>query len=80
MFEEYGIGKYISNRSLRRNVGLQRNLLEYLTSNNMDLIIEKQDGSHYLNPIINAFDALARTTSDSVIAPTALLMMLTFTP
>lgn len=53
LFEEYGIGKYITNRCLRRNVDLQRKLLEYLISNNMDLIVRKKGGSLGLNPVLN---------------------------
>ena len=57
LFEEYGIGKYITNRCLRRNVELQRNLLEYLTNENIDLIVEKKDGNYGLNPILNSSNA-----------------------
>jgi len=54
LFEEYGIGEFITNRCLRRNVELQRKLLEYLVENNIDLIFSKSDGSYSLNPILNA--------------------------
>lgn len=40
LFEEYGIGKYISNRCLRRNVELQRVFLQYLIDHNIELLVE----------------------------------------
>lgn len=60
LLEEYGIGKYITNRCLRRNVDLQRELLEYMININIDLVVEKSDGSYTLNPIINASNTDAR--------------------
>ncbi len=53
LFEEYGIGKYISNRCLRRNVELQRVFLQYLIDHNIELLVEGKDG-YKLNPILNA--------------------------
>ena len=53
LFEEYGIGKYISNRCLRRNVELQRAFLQYLIDHNIELLVEGKDG-YKLNPILNA--------------------------
>lgn len=53
LFEEYGIGKYISNRCLRRNVELQRVFLRYLIDHNIELLVEGKD-SYKLNPILNA--------------------------
>ncbi len=61
LLEEYGIGKYITNRCLRRNVELQRNLLDYMVNNNIDLIVEKKDGSYGLNPVINASNTEIKT-------------------
>ena len=57
LFEEYGIGKYITNRCLRRNVNLQRKLIEYLINNDYDLLVEKDNGEYKLNPIFNASNA-----------------------
>ena len=54
LLKEYGIDQYITNVCLRRNVKTQRNLLEYLIENNIDLVVEGQNGSYKLNPIINA--------------------------
>jgi len=54
LLEEYGIGKYITNRCLRRNVIQLRSLIEYLIENNIDLIIDKPSGGYVLNPILNA--------------------------
>ena len=54
LFEEYKIGKYVTNRCLRRNVELQRTLIEYLIKNGYDLLVEKNDGGYKLNPILNA--------------------------
>lgn len=54
LFEEYGIGQFITNRCLRRNVKLQKQLLEYLVNNNIDLVVEKKAGGYSINPILNA--------------------------
>lgn len=54
LFQEYGIDTYITNRCLRRNIDLQRSLLEYMCENNMDLIGLRSNGTVGLNPILNA--------------------------
>ena len=53
LHEEYGIGKYITNRCLRRNVEVQRCLIDYLIKNNIDLLVEKQDGGYKLNSMLS---------------------------
>ena len=54
LFEEYGIGPYVTNNCLRRNVTFQRHLLEYLVTNGIDLLVRKPDGTYRLNPILSA--------------------------
>ena len=54
MFEEYGIGEYITNRCLRRNVNLQRNLIKYLLDNGYDLLEQRNNEEYKLNPILSA--------------------------
>lgn len=54
LLEEFGIGKYITNRCLRRNVNLQRKLIKYLVNNDYDLLTETENGVYKLNPILNA--------------------------
>lgn len=49
LFEEFGIERFITANSLRRGINVQRALFEYLTSNNIDFVI---DGK--LNPKLNA--------------------------
>ena len=49
LFKEYSIDKYITNRCVRRNVNLQRKLIEFMIENNVNLIIDNK-----LNPILNA--------------------------
>ena len=53
LLKEYGIDKYITNNSLRRNVTLQRKLIEYLLEQDISLVIER-NGNYVLNPILNA--------------------------
>lgn len=54
LFEEYNIGKYITNRCLRRNINELRNLLEYMICNDISLIVDDSKGGLKLNPILNA--------------------------
>ena len=54
LFEEYGISCVINNRCLRRNVVLQRQLIEYLRSKNISLIYERLDGTPTINPMLSA--------------------------
>ena len=53
LHEQYGIGKYITNRCLRRNIELQSCLIDYLVKNNIDLLVEKQDGGYKLNSMLS---------------------------
>lgn len=49
LFEEYGIGAYITTRCLRRKTSDLEKLLEYLVSNDIDLVNDKLK----LNPILS---------------------------
>mgnify|MGYP000890392532 FL=1 len=42
LFKEYSIDKYITNRYVRRNVNLQRKLIEFMIENNVNLIIDNK--------------------------------------
>ena len=52
LFEEYNISEYIITNSLRKNQREQRKLIEYMMTNNISLIVEK-NGEGILNPILN---------------------------
>ena len=54
LLKVYEIDEYITNRCIRRNVELQRQLLDYMVKNNIDLLTKKKNGLYGLNPIINA--------------------------
>ena len=54
LLKEYGIDGYITNRCLRRKVETQRILLEYMISNEIPLLIQRQNGLYGLNAMLNA--------------------------
>ena len=54
LFKEYGIDAYISNRTLRRNVIIQRKLLKYMKEHNIPFVEEDKNGKYKLNKIINS--------------------------
>lgn len=49
LFEEFGIEKFLTTNSLRKNPSDQRILIEYLIDNKISLVIDMK-----LNPIMNA--------------------------
>jgi len=56
LLEEYNISQYVTTRCLRRDVGEQRSLIEYMISNNIPLVIKDYSDKRkqILNPILNA--------------------------
>lgn len=60
LLEEYGVGVYATNRCLRRNVNFQRTLFEYLTENDIPIVIENTNGNRRLNPIINVSNTVLK--------------------
>ena len=60
LLEQYGISQYITNRSLRRNQEQQKELLEYMVNNKIDLVVENMDGTKRLNPMLNASNTVLR--------------------
>lgn len=61
LLKEYNIDKFITNRFMRRNVNLQRKLIEYMINKNIDLIVVNNKGKYTLNPILNASNTELKT-------------------
>lgn len=57
LLTEYGIEQFITFAFMRRNLILQRNLIEYLVENNVPLVVEKK-GKFKLNPIFGASNSV----------------------
>ena len=53
LFEEYGINKYITNSSLRKDARQQRYLIEYMIKNNIDLLVDDNKSGYKLNTLLN---------------------------
>ena len=61
LLKEYNIDKFITNRFMRRSVKLQRDLIEYMIDNNVDLVVLDNRGVYKLNPMLNASNTVLKT-------------------
>ena len=61
LLEEYNIGKYTTINCLRRNTKELKCLIEYMLSNNIDLLVEdNKNMGMKLNPILNCSKKVLR--------------------